>query len=486
MEKQQALDLVIKLCNTLERERINYCHWKSNEALSRSASGENDLDLLISRADAERFTEILFRLGFRKARDETGNSLPGVLNFYGYDIGCDRLIHIHVHYQLILGNDLSKNYRIPIEGPYLASAAQVGLFRVPAPEFELVIFVLRMVLKHSTWDSLLMRHGMLSASERRELAYLATAENLQKAKRVLGQHLPYVNGQLFDACLQALQPNCSPLQRIRTGEETQRALKACARSPEMRDIAWKFTRRIRLSAKSRFFHRKSKRRLDNGGLLIAIVGGDGSGKSTAIEGLDDWLSGVFDVMRLHLGKPVWSLTTITVRGLLKIGTMLGLYAFREDTNNDGTTFPGYPSLIRSVCTGRDRYLTYLKARRFASNGGLVVCDRYPLPNLLAMDAPQCARVAKEFNREDKLIRWLATLEDGYYQKIAMPDFLIVLRVDPETAVQRKVDEAEISVRRRSSLVWMLDWSNTPAHMIDANLSKDQVLTEVKNLIWSHL
>lgn len=485
MKQQQALDLVIKLCSALEAEQVNYCHWKSNEAISRSASGDNDLDLLISRVDAERFTEVLIRLGFRKAREDNSNGLPGVLNYFGYDIESDRLIHVHVHYQLVLGNDLSKNYRIPIERPYLDSARQVGLFRVPAPEFELVIFILRMVLKYSTWDSLLMRHGNISPSERRELEYLATPENLRKAKSELEKHLPYVDAPLFDACVQALQPNCSLLQRIRTGEKIQRALEACARYPQSADIIWKFVHRLRLSVKSRLFHHKSKRRLANGGLLIAVVGGDGSGKTTAIDGLVHWLSRVFDVKKLHMGKPAWSWTTIMVRGLLKVGTMLGLYAFSENMNSDDNKFPGYPSLIRAVCNGRDRYLTYLKARRFASNGGLAVCDRYPLPDFLEMDAPQCARIAKKFNRDDKLLGWLATLEDNYYRKIAMPDVLIVLKVDPEIAVQRKVDETEASVRKRSSLVWTLDWSKTPAHLIDASLSKNRVLTQIKTILWSY-
>jgi thymidylate kinase len=486
LEEQQALDLVIKLCQTLEAEQINYCHWKSNEALARSASGDNDLDLLISREDAERFTEILFRLGFRETQENSGKRLPGVLNYFGYDVEADRIVHIHLHYQLVLGNDLSKNYRIPIERPYLDSATQVGLFRVPAPEFELVIFVLRMVLKHSTWDSILMGHAALSPSEGRELKYLATAENLEKAKKVLERFLPYIDHSLFEACVQAIEKGCPLIKRIRTGEKIQRALEACARFPQTVDIVSKFSRRLSLSAQSHLFHRKSKRRLANGGLLIAIVGGDGSGKSTAIDGLDHWLPRVFEVMKLHLGKPAWSWITIAVRGLLKIGTAFGLYSFNEDVNNDGTKFPGYPSLIRTVCNGRDRYLAYLKARRFASNGGLVICDRYPLPNLLAMDTPQCRRIAKDFNRTGKFLEWLTALEDGYYRKIAMPDLLIVLKVDPETAVQRKVDESEASVRRRSSLVWALDWSKTPAYVLDASLPQDQVLTQIKTLIWSHL
>ena len=54
-----VLPLVQELCNVLRTENIDYCHWKSNNMLERSASGDNDLDLLISRADGSRWVPTL-------------------------------------------------------------------------------------------------------------------------------------------------------------------------------------------------------------------------------------------------------------------------------------------------------------------------------------------------------------------------------------------------------------------------------------------
>jgi hypothetical protein len=141
----------------MELEGITYCHWKSNNALDRSASGINDLDLLVSRADTDQFNRILNDLGFIQCRAPREKQMPGVLSFFGFDIEADKLIHVHAHYQLIIGHDMTKNYRLPIERPYLDSAIQNGLFKIPAPEFEFIVFVIRMVLKHSTWDSILSR-----------------------------------------------------------------------------------------------------------------------------------------------------------------------------------------------------------------------------------------------------------------------------------------------------------------------------------------
>ena len=481
---------VIKLCERLKTEKIDYCHWKSNAAIDRSASGDNDLDLLVSRADAQRFTALLDQLGYKESHVLPDERLPGIRDFYGYDETAARLIHVHAHFQLVLGHDLTKNYHLPIERPYLASAVQRDLFRIPALEFEFVIFVIRMVLKHSTLDAILMRHGSLSASERSELKFLLSQFTLEKSGDVLERCLPYVDRSLFEACVQVLQPGCPLWKRIRTGQQLQDKLKSCARRPQVTDLFLKFWRRLEQPILYRLHIRDSRKRMANGGMLVAIIGGDGSGKTTIVNELRQKLSEEFDVKKVHLGKPSWSRTTIVTRGILKIGRSLGLYPFVKEgsepsLDTDTPLFPGYPWLIREVCTARDRFLDYKRARRFATNGGLVICDRFPLPQIKIMDGAQVERVTVGM-KSNILLKFLADLEHRYYQQIMLPDLMIVLRVDPEICVQRKTDETPDSVRSRSQEIWNLDWSKTPAHVIDGSRSKSQVLSDVFNLVWYRL
>jgi thymidylate kinase len=487
---QAALSKVVKLCETLKMEKIDYCHWKSNAAIDRSASGDNDLDLLVSRSDAQRFTEILYRLGFKETQVINEEQLPGIRDYYGYDETATCLVHVHLHFQLVLGHDLTKNYHLPIERSYLASAVQGELFRVPALEFEFVIFVIRMVLKHSTPDSILMRHGNLSASERYELEFFLSQNNLEKSSAVLEQHLPFIDRGLFEACVKASQPGCSLLKRIQAGQKLQSKLRSCARRPQVADLFLKLWRRLEQPILYRLHLRSSKKRMASGGMLIAIIGGDGSGKTTAVNDLRQKLSEEFDVIKVHMGKPSWSWTTIIIRAILKLGRSLGLYPFiKEGTepslDTNSPSFPGYPWLIREVCTARDRYLDYMRARRFAANGGLVICDRFPLPQIKIMDGPQVERVTCGI-KTNGLIKFLAAIEDRYYQQIMAPDLLIILRVDPEICVKRKTDETSDSVRSRGQEIWNLNWCGTPAHLIDASHSKSQVSSDVLNLVWSNL
>ena len=141
----EALELVSSLCLALHDAGIRYCHWKSNESLDRSASGENDLVLprpsrgrppvrghpprpWVQGRPAASVERAAGCLSLLRGRPETGH-----------------FVHIHAHYQLVIGDDMTKNYHLPIEAAYLASARPVTPFLVPAPEFELGLFLIRMV-----------------------------------------------------------------------------------------------------------------------------------------------------------------------------------------------------------------------------------------------------------------------------------------------------------------------------------------------------
>ena len=202
------LVLIAALCRSLEADRVRYCHWKSNESIARSASGENDLDPLVARADAERFELILRRLGFKDTDQPAWKRLPGIYHSYGLD-PTGVFVHIHAHYQLVIGDDMTKNIHLPIEAPYLASARSEGTFPIPSTAFELLLFLIRMVVKHSTWDAFVSFQGSLSKSERRELEDLVERTDLHEVWELAERHLPFIPREILERCLRCVQPGAS-------------------------------------------------------------------------------------------------------------------------------------------------------------------------------------------------------------------------------------------------------------------------------------
>ena len=82
--------------------------------------------------------------------------IPGVTDFFGYDAVTNRFVHIHAHYQLVLGHDRTKKPPPPDRGGVSrVSASTQRLLPTPAPEFEYVVLVIRIVLKYALLDEVL-------------------------------------------------------------------------------------------------------------------------------------------------------------------------------------------------------------------------------------------------------------------------------------------------------------------------------------------
>jgi thymidylate kinase len=319
------------------------------------------------------------------------------------------------------------------------------------------------------------------------LAYLQPRVDRDRLYDILQQCLPFIDKHLFEACERSLSTDCLITERISTGRRLQKRLRAHARRQHVFELGLKFKRRLMRGIRRRLPGHLPKKRLTSGGAMIALVGGDGAGKSTATGELYSWLSDNFDTIRIHLGRPSWSWLTYVVRAGRKVGQLVSHSPAAERKKSDPVkdltpwSATSYSKALWYVCVARDRYRAYTRARRFATNGGIVICDRFPLEQVRLMDGPRIKP-----GKNSRIVTFLGRLERNYYLPMTPPEVLIVLKVDPDIAVRRKTEEDPVSVRRRSMEIWQSDWQETQAHVIDASRSPKEVLSELKSLIWSEL
>ncbi|HEX2141514.1 MAG TPA: hypothetical protein VHK28_04450 [Candidatus Limnocylindria bacterium] len=108
------LAVTVRLFDVLEERAVRYCLWKSTTTLDVALAGRTDLDLLVHRSDAVALDAVARDLGFKPFLSHESRRFPGVEDLLGYDDESGRLVHLHVYYQLVLGQQYVKNHHLPL------------------------------------------------------------------------------------------------------------------------------------------------------------------------------------------------------------------------------------------------------------------------------------------------------------------------------------------------------------------------------------
>ncbi len=460
--------LLERLGQALENAGVVYCQWKGHWKRTRWESGAGDIDLVVDSAWADRLEIELGRLGFKPAIAPSEAQIPGTESWIGFDAARQSLAHVHVHRRLIVGGYWTTVYRLPMERAVLDTAVPREPFPVPAPELEFIMFVLRTVQRYSPRDILALRQPRWLADTQPEFTYLRNQVDRDVLVARLAELLPSVDVAFFDACTRSLAPHASRWKRLWLRRGLQQRLAPHASHPPISLLMRRIGRSIGLLPRARGLHPA------RGGRVLALLGGDGSGKSTCTAELSRWIGPHFAVMTAHLGRPPRSLTTLAVGALLKVRRVFG---------SDGTS---WLDLLRHVCTARDRYRLFIKVCRFAEAGGVALCERYPVAQNRLLVGPEIPRLLERRATRSAVARRLQRTEAWYYRHITRPDVIMVLKVEPEIAVRRKTDEPADYVRTRSRIIWETDWTGTGARVVDAGRALPEVLADLKAIVWSEI
>lgn len=211
--------------------------------------------------------------------------------------------------------------------------------------------------------------------------------------------------------------------------------------------------------------------------LIAIVGSDGSGKSTVATALLAWMMEARPTELHHLGKQTGNIGRAIARWPL-VGQRLDRGIDRRAApSRDGER----PGLVAALVIGA---FTIRRVRRFRrmlrarAQGIAILADRFPQTEVPGpMDGLALAGAVGERG----LIGLLARRELARYRWMAAhrPDLVIRLNVDLATALARKPDHRPATLARKVADVGLLRFGGAPIVDLDATAPLDEVIARAK-------
>jgi len=201
--------------------------------------------------------------------------------------------------------------------------------------------------------------------------------------------------------------------------------------------------------------------------VIAVVGSDGSGKSTLTTDLAAQLGKTRHVELIYLGQSSGNILD-GIRRLPLIGPAIGRYLVRRServhARERKQADPDIPTALVIHLLSRWRYYKFRRVLALDRRGILVVTDRYPQAEVpgFYFDGPGLAAT----DAAKGVVRWLAARELRLYQRMArhVPALVIRLNVDADTAFARKPDHKYAMLRDKVRVIPTLTFNQ--AHIVD--------------------
>ena len=485
--------------DALDKEGIDYCHWKSNEHLEEALNGETDLDILFSSSSRSRLDKVLNQCNMKRFRAVPGMQYNAIEDYIGYDQETASIWHLHLHYKLTLGEKHLKGYVLPFTNKILNNRVideQLGVYRSESSD-ELFLMLLRMALK-LRWRDFGRKIG---TDDILELNWLSERTNkdevVEKACLYLDESCAKEYGRLLEKKL-IYKKQLSGLQR-----RLRRTLKVYASYSRpvslikrlQREAFWIIGgagRRLGIS-----LNRPYRRVSPSGGTAVAFLGCDGAGKSTTLSYVKKELKKKLDVQAVYLGSGDGSSSIFRYPMRLiarKVGGKgLGkeMSRSKEEQDRPGLKkrikrqFYFLAKIIWAVTLASEKKGKLKRITRLRNRGIIVLLDRYPQTNIMGCsDGPLLDRyrTSKSF-----LLRKISNWEYKVYKLGALnpPDLIIKLVVKPEIAVSRKPEMTIEEIEKKIEAVQSIDF-NTRIETINTEGDFSATASRVLSCIWDEL
>lgn len=220
---------------------------------------------------------------------------------------------------------------------------------------------------------------------------------------------------------------------------------------------------------------------DTAGLApcIALVGCDGSGKSTLTRDLTALLGRRTPTRSMYLGLGTGDLGRRIGR-LPIVGGVIERYLTAKAGRAHSSRSKQLPGIVTALAIfgfSLARRWRFSRVLAFRRRGIQVIADRYPQAELPGgFDGPGLSWT----RRGSAFVERLAAHERAMYQRMAAyrPTLVIRLNVDADTAIARKADHTRALLEKKLAIVPTLQFNGAPIIDIDATRPYAEVLANI--------
>ena len=493
---------------------IKYAHFKSNTELEKSFLGKGDFDILVDSSRILEVEKILVMQNAKRFRTIREKTYPFVSSWLAFDNETGIIYHIHLHEKIVTGKIFLKDYIVPWEYHVLDTRVLDTKWNIyiANPNLEIILLAARSVLKSRNKDYLNALFGKYQLhndldKERKELIGLIS---IAEVKRIVAQLFPLDNNGYFisfctnDVITGDLFLKLSKVVRDELRNSRRYSVIVASVVSLFNRFTYWLRNHIVLYFNSNIIIKKTP---PERGLIIALVGVDGSGKSSTTKELKKWMSSQIDNKQFYLGEGDGK-TSLYVSVMKRL---LNFYRMRRKDGSKNVAATESNSIMaqsisntKKKASFRRKVFAHLrismilnvehhnmnkirKMNSYRNIGGISFTDRYPQTESVGCNDGPKVPPFTEVLGDSRYIQRCKRNEEKCLSIVehVKPDLIFRLNITAETSMRRKPEQKNIKVyQKKIDLLNDVRFKGARIIDIDAEQPREQELLEIKRIIWN--